>query len=112
MPKTTTKSLIRSPVFVAMAAVGVMLASGSAFAPGNAANSGKLTNQWLNSCHSVGAGENARKPDEGPQFAELTKKTLAYLATAINKPHDFMAKFPDLSKQDKEDIIAYIRTVK
>lgn len=112
MRKTSNESVIRLNLVAAMAAVGVMFASGSAFAAGNAANGGKLANQWCNSCHSVGAGETARKADAGPQFAELAKKTPAYLATAINKPHDFMPKFPDLSKQDKEDIIAYIRTVK
>lgn len=83
-----------------------------AMAAGNAKKGEKLAQQWCNSCHSVGGSGTERQADAGPQFAELAKKTPDYLKVAINKPHDFMPKFPDLSAQDKEDLIAYIRTVK
>jgi mono/diheme cytochrome c family protein len=112
MSKSSKSSVAKAAIIALTAASGLALAVSSASAAGNVEKGGKLANQWCNSCHSVGASETARKADAGPQFAELAKKTPAYLATAINKPHDFMPKFPDLSKQDKEEIIAYIRTVK
>jgi mono/diheme cytochrome c family protein len=90
----------------------VLLTSAPSFAAGDPAKGGKLATQWCNGCHSVGSSETARKADAGPLFAELAKKSPAYLETAINKPHDFMPKFPSLSRQDKLDLIAYIRTVK
>ncbi|MCC2097134.1 MAG: cytochrome c [Hyphomicrobiales bacterium] len=102
----------KSAAIAVFSAAGFMLALNSASAAGNASNGEKLANQWCNSCHSVGSSETARKADAGPQFAELAKKSSAYLANAINRPHDFMPKFPSLSKQDKDDLVAYIRTVK
>jgi mono/diheme cytochrome c family protein len=90
----------------------VFLTSSPLMAAGDTANGAKLATKWCNGCHSVGSSETARKADAGPLFAELAKKSPAYLETAINKPHDFMPKFPSLSRQDKLDLIAYIRTVK
>lgn len=81
-------------------------------AAGNAAKGAKIAAEYCNACHSIGGSGTERKADAGPQFVELAKKPPAYLEVAINKPHDFMPKFPDLSKQDKDDLIAYIRTVK
>jgi mono/diheme cytochrome c family protein len=96
---------------VLTAAAMAVLISGSELAA-DAAKGAKLAEQWCNSCHTVGASESARKFDPGPLFAELAKKSPEYLGTAIDKPHDFMPRFPSLSKQDKQDLIAYIRTVK
>ena len=93
-------------------AAAIVLISVSAQAAGDATNGGKLANQWCNACHSVGPSSTARQSDAGPQFAELASKSPQYLETAINKPHDFMPKFPKLSDQDKQDLIAYIRKVK
>ncbi len=93
------------------AAVAVLISS-PALAAGKAAKGAKLAQQWCNACHTVGPSETARKFDAGPLFAELAKKSPKYLETAINKPHDFMPKFPKLSRKDKQDLIAYIRTVK
>jgi mono/diheme cytochrome c family protein len=96
----------------AAVAAMAMLISGPVLAAGNATKGAKLAKQWCNGCHTVGASGTARKFDPGPMFAELAKKSPKYLEAAINKPHDFMPKFPTLSKQDKQDLIAYIRTVK
>lgn len=93
-----------------IATVVMAFASGEVRAAADAARGAKLATQWCNSCHSVSAEK--RMADAGPAFAELAKKSPGYLATAINKPHDFMPKFPTLSDQDKQDLIAYIRTVK
>lgn len=81
--------------------------------PGFAADAGHgrdLAEQWCNACHSIGGGE-PRQEDAGPQFAELAKRETDYLQTAINRPHDFMPDFPQLSAAAKADLIAYIRTV-
>jgi mono/diheme cytochrome c family protein len=96
----------------ALTGIALILTSAPSLAAGDTAKGGKLATQWCNACHSVGPSETARKADAGPLFAELAKKSPAYLESAINKPHDFMPKFPSLSRQDKLDLIAYIRTVK
>lgn len=70
----------------------------------------QLAEQWCNSCHSIGV-EEPRQADAGPQFAELAKKDMPYLEEAINRPHDFMPDFPQLSEEDKQDLIAYIQSV-
>ncbi len=69
-----------------------------------------LAGQWCNACHSIGVDE-PRQEDAGPQFAELAKEDAAYLQAAINRPHDFMPDFPQLSAADKADLVAYIRSV-
>lgn len=69
-----------------------------------------LAGRWCNACHSIGVDE-PRQEDAGPQFAELAKNDAGYLQTAINRPHDFMPDFPQLSATDKADLIAYIRSV-
>lgn len=76
----------------------------------DARRGGDLAEQWCNACHSIGGGE-PRQEDAGPQFAELAKRDADYLRTAINRPHDFMPDFPQLSTAAKADLIAYIRTV-
>lgn len=104
---------IHSAIAPALAGLaGLLLSATAAPAAGTAANGQKLAEQHCNSCHSVSRSDTVRMADAGPQFAELAGKTEQYLAVAINKPHDFMPKFPQLSKQDKDDLIAYIRTVK
>ena len=56
--------------------------------------------------------DTSRKFNAGPEFIDLAKKNPFYLATAIEKPHDFMPKFPTLSSQDKAHLIAHIRALK
>ena len=94
-------------------AVGMacLIATGPALAEGNKANGEKLAGQWCNSCHTVSTGESRRMFDAGPPFVELAKKSEDYLKTAVNRPHDFMPKFPKLSASDKSDLIAYIRSL-
>ena len=104
--------IARLACVAAFSAACITLSAASASAAGDAAKGEKLAAQHCNSCHSVGRSDSARMADAGPQFAELAKKSSQYLETAINKPHDFMPKFPTLSKGDKDDLIAYIRTVK
>lgn len=69
-----------------------------------------LAKRWCNACHSIGDDE-PRQEDAGPLFTELANKDEAYLQTAINKPHDFMPDFPQLTDVDKGDLIAYIRSL-
>ncbi len=88
------------------------LISSPARAAGDAAKGAVLAKEWCNSCHTVETADQARKFDAGPQFADLATKSEAYLKVAIDKPHDFMPKFPKLSSSDKADLIAYIRSVK
>ncbi|NNG06050.1 MAG: cytochrome c [Inquilinus sp.] len=90
--------------------VGPFVAASDAFAA-DAGHGQDLAKQWCNSCHSIGDGE-PRQEDAGPLFSDLAKRDASYLQTAINRPHDFMPKFPRLSAADKADLIAYIRSVK
>jgi len=79
-----------------------------------AADAGKglaQAERWCNSCHSIGTDE-PRQEDAGPLFTELAKKDADYLRVAIDRPHDFMPKFPKLTNADKQDLIAYIRSLK
>ena len=81
--------------------------------PGFAADAGHgrdLAEQWCNACHSIGVDE-PRQEDAGPQFAELAGRDSDDLLTAIDRRHDFMPDFPQLSAAAKADLIAYIRTV-
>ena len=69
-----------------------------------------LAGQWCNACHSIGVDE-PRQEDAGPQFAELAGREADDLRAAIDRPHDFMPEFPQLSDSDKADLVAYIRSV-
>lgn len=95
-----------------LAAAALMLAVAPAQAAGDTAKGGRLAEKWCNSCHTVSAKGAARKFDAGPRFMELSKKSESYLKTAINRPHDFMPKFPKLSAGDKADLVAHIRSLK
>lgn len=88
------------------------LAASTAYAAGDKAKGAKLAEQWCNSCHTVKTSGSSRKFDTGPRFVELAKKSGSYLVIAINKPHDFMPKFPALSPKDKTDLIAHIQSLK
>ena len=97
---------------IAMAAATAMtLAMSAAHAAGDKAKGAKLAQQWCNSCHTVAARDTSRKFNAGPEFLDLAKKSRSYLVTAINKPHDFMPKFPTLSGQDKADLVAHIQSL-
>ena len=89
----------------------VLLACPVAAAAGDAQAGLGLAGKWCNSCHSIG-NEEPRQEDAGPLFTELAKNDSAYLLVAINRPHDFMPNFPRLSDTDKEDLIAYIQSLK
>ena len=88
----------------------VTIAAAPASLAADAARGRDLAGQWCNACHSIGVDE-PRQEDAGPQFAELAKNDAGYLQAAINRPHDFMPDFPQLSEADKADLIAYIRSV-
>lgn len=88
------------------------VAVSAAHAAGDKARGDKLARQWCNSCHTVEARDTSRKFNAGPEFIDLAKKSPSYLVTAINKPHDFMPKFPTLSPRDKENLVAHIRSLK
>ena len=94
-----------------LAAAGIVLAWPVAAAAADAGKGLSQAERWCNSCHSIG-NEEPRQEDAGPLFTELAKKDAAYLKTAINRPHDFMPKFPKLSDADKQDLIAYIQSLK
>ncbi len=107
----------RTPIITAgpagaFALVACLALAGPALAQGNVDRGAQLAEQWCNSCHTVGSSSDARQSDPGPMFAELARKGEGYLMRAMNRPHDFMPKFPKLSPQDKQALIAYIRTVK
>ena len=92
--------------------ISAMLAFAS-LEPSAAADADKglaLAAQWCNACHSIGVDE-PRQEDAGPQFSELAKNDADYLRAAIGRPHDFMPDFPNLTDADKEDLIAYIRSL-
>jgi mono/diheme cytochrome c family protein len=96
----------------AMAVCALTLAGAPVQAAGDKAKGASLAQQWCNSCHTVMKDDSSRKFDAGPQFVDLAKKSEAYLRVAIDKPHDFMPKFPKLSRQDKADLVAHIQSLK
>lgn len=99
---------IRLAMAMSLAVALLFSASGSRAADADRGRG--LAGQWCNACHSIGVDE-PRQEDAGPQFAELAKHDAGYLRTAIERPHDFMPDFPQLSATDKADLIAYIQTV-
>jgi mono/diheme cytochrome c family protein len=70
----------------------------------------ELANQWCNACHSIGT-EEPRQEDAGPIWSELAEREPQELREALETPHDFMPDFPTLSESDKEDLVAYIKTL-
>ena len=110
MTKETARPIARWMPIQTIAAIA--LAWPVAAAAGGDADKGLAqAERWCNSCHSIG-DEEPRQEDAGPLFTELAKKDADYLKVAINRPHDFMPKFPKLSDADKDDLIAYIQSLK
>ena len=107
---STTLSARLGAIYLAVLSLfGVSLLN----APATAADTQRgleLAKAWCNACHSIGDDE-PRQEDAGPLFTELAKKDSSYLQTAINRPHDFMPDFPQLTEADKADLIAYIRSL-
>ena len=108
VPRAGLRCCVRSAA--AMSLGLALLVSVSESLAADADRGRNLAGQWCNACHSIGVDE-PRQEDAGPQFAELAKYDADYLQTAIERPHDFMPDFPQLSAADKADLIAYIQTV-
>lgn len=94
-----------------LAILVVLLAAPAAVFAADIGHGLEIANKWCNACHSIGTDE-PRQEDAGPLWTDLAKKDADYLLTAINRPHDFMPDFPQLSEADKSDLIAYIQSLR
>lgn len=104
---TVAKARLRG-LCVSLALIAV---SAVAHAAGDAARGRVLANTWCASCHLV--GPNGSGKDTAPPFPQIAKQGLpdqdearAFLAA----PHPPMPNF-DLSREDIDDIVAYLNSL-
>ncbi len=92
----------------AVTAVALPLAAEAA----DAEHGEMLANQWCATCHAVAPGaKNAN--DQVPSFVAIAKRpgvTVERLRVWLQTPHPNMPNF-DLSRQNVEDLIAYLRSL-
>lgn len=74
---------------------------------------GRLARQWCSECHLIGPKDNRAMAD-APSFWELANdaaKTPDYLRGFLIRPHEPMPPL-SLSRQEIDDLIAYIQSQK
>lgn len=80
--------------------------------PVSAELGGEIVSQWCATCHATG---DVRAVDVGPPFpAVARRRSPDYLRGFLANPHsrDWMPPFGNLSREQIEDIVAYIQTLK
>lgn len=96
-------SLIR---FGAVAAV--LAIAGQAQAAGDAAQGKATAERWCATCHVVAPG--GRGADVAPNFQAIARgRSDDYLRGFLTRPHPPMPRF-ELSRQDIDDLVAYMGT--
>lgn len=89
-----------------LATAMVVLASGPAWAAGDAAQGKTAAERWCASCHAVGPG--GRGSDAAPSFAAIgQRRDDVFLRGFLSNPHPPMPRV-ELSRRDIDDLVAYI----
>ena len=90
------------------AAAAVVMAAGQAQAAGDAAQGKATAERWCATCHVVAPG--GRGADVAPAFSRIAReRNDEYLRGFLSRPHPPMPRY-ELSRQDIDDLIAYIGT--
>jgi cytochrome c553 len=106
---------MKTPLCGMMLAIGlVCLIGSSSWAAGNVQNGRAIASQQCSNCHLIGKNEvNALETQPyGPDFMTIKGLTATALKTRLNQPHPVMSKFPNLSDQQIDDLVAYISSLK
>jgi mono/diheme cytochrome c family protein len=102
----------RRACWLAIGTFFAVTASASSAAAADVANGLRLSRQWCASCHLVESSGIAR--DAAPSFAQISNdptSTPARLRAWLADPHPPMPGL-DLAKQQEDDIIAYLMSLK
>ena len=90
------------------ASLMLLVATPSAWAAGDAVQGKATAERWCATCHVVAPG--GRGADVAPDFATIARQRDAdYLRGFLSRPHPPMPRF-ELSRQDIDDLVAYIGT--
>lgn len=86
----------------------VLSICGPTLAAGDPAQGKATAERWCATCHVVAPG--GRGADVAPNFATIARqRDDTYLRGFLSRPHPPMPRF-ELSRQDIDDLIAYIGT--
>lgn len=109
MRKPTVNGALASAFGAALAALPPQA---WAQASGSAARGAEIAGRWCVSCHVTGTG--GRATDAGPTFAEVARtRSPDYLRGFLANPHARGVMPPiELARDDVEDVIAYLQTLK
>lgn len=90
--------------------LALLCLAGTSALAADAANGGRLADQWCASCHIVKPGQ-ARGSADVPPFSAVAAKfpDIAPLANFLAAPYPRMPTMP-LSREEIADLVAYIRT--
>jgi len=102
----------RKTLILAGAIVPLLAAPAVADMPGSVENGRKLALEWCSNCHMTGA--NRLATDVAPTFREIAEDRSAdYIRGFLANPH-FRGSMPpfDISRQQIEDLVAYIKTLR
>lgn len=93
--------------FIQIVAIAAFVTAASqAQAAGDAAQGKAAAERWCATCHVVAPG--GRGADVAPNFATIAKqRNDEYLRGFLTRPHPPMPRF-ELSRQDIDDLVAYI----
>ena len=92
---------------IGVATVALMLAA-QAQAAGDAVQGKATAERWCATCHVVAPGGSGA--DVAPNFAAIARqRDETYLRGFLSSPHPPMPRF-ELSRQDIDDLVAYIGT--
>jgi mono/diheme cytochrome c family protein len=88
--------------------VAALVSASQAQAAGDAAQGKATAERWCATCHVVAPG--GRGADVAPNFASIARqRDESYLRGFLTRPHPPMPRF-ELSRQDIDDLVAYIGT--
>ena len=108
----TTDQLMRPISSVFLAAIAIIITGGANAQPEPSVENGKkLAAQWCGECHVTGAQMSAS--DIGPTFQTIAAtRSPGYLRRFLADPHARIDMPPfDLSREDIEDLVAYIESL-
>ena len=85
-----------------------------AWAAGDIKSGRAIAREECSNCHVISKNETAalEAPPYGPDFMAINGTNAATLKIRLSTRHPVMPKFPRLSDQQIDDLVAYMRSVK
>ncbi|SME88022.1 Cytochrome c, mono- and diheme variants [Tistlia consotensis] len=105
--------IAKRPLFAAVALLGGLSSTAAlAETAGSARQGAEVAGRWCTACHATGVG--AKAADAAPSFEEIARdRSPDYIRGFLANPHSrqAMPRF-ELSRQDIEDLVAYIESLR